>query len=172
VRRRATPTWSVPALAKQAAPIGAALLAMGSLAMAWSAAYASKAPPAAHAAHALNATDTAYLEYIQSRSSGSQVYEVGKAYGTIPGKMRVHLNTENYSGSFTIETHAGNINGHGSATPNEQEGSNYVSFRGSLVVKGGTGRYAHAHGTAKLYGTFEHKKTYALVIQTTGRLSY
>jgi hypothetical protein len=122
----------------------------------------------ARAARTLNATDTAHLHYIHS--SGSQLYEEGAASGTLPGSMRAHCNVGPVlTASFTIYTHGGTITGSGSATPH---GSGvYESFSGSVLVTGGTGLYAHAHGRAGLYGTFD-RKTYALVLQTTGRLSY
>ncbi len=122
----------------------------------------------AHAARTLNATDTAHLHYISH--SGSLLYEEGAASGTLPGSMRAHCNIgPTVTASFTIYTHGGTLNGHGTATPH---GSGiYESFAGSLLVTGGTGRYAHAHGHAGLYGLF-NRRTYALTVQTTGRLSY
>jgi hypothetical protein len=124
--------------------------------------------PAAHAAHTLNGTDTAHLHYI--RSSGSLLYEEGSARGALPGTMRADLNVgPTFTGSFTIYTRYGSIKGHGTATPHGS--GRYESFGGTLVVTGGTGRYAHASGRAGLYGTFD-RRTYALVVQTTGKLSY
>jgi hypothetical protein len=124
--------------------------------------------PRAHTARKLRASDTAHLHYISA--SGSILYEGGTASGTIPGSMRVHFNVgATFTGSFTIYTHGGTIKGHGSATPH---GSGiYESFAGSLVATGGTGRYAHAHGRAGLYGTF-NRNNYALLVQTTGTLLY
>jgi hypothetical protein len=122
----------------------------------------------AHAARSVTATDTAKLRYISA--SGSLLYEEGKASGTLPGSMRVHFNVgATLSGSFTIYTRGGTIKGHGEATPHGE--GVYESFAGSLVANGGTGRFAHAHGTAKLYGTF-NRNNYALLVQTTGTLSY
>jgi hypothetical protein len=122
----------------------------------------------ARAARALKAADTAHLRYVSA--SGSLLLEEGKASGTLPGSMRVHFNVgATLSGSFTIYTRGGSIKGHGAATPH---GSGvYESFAGSLTVTGGSGRYAHAHGHAGLYGTF-NRDTYALTVQTTGTLSY
>jgi hypothetical protein len=119
-------------------------------------------------ARSVKATDTGHLHYISA--SGSLLLEEGRASGTLPGSMRVHLNVGvTLSGNFTIYTRGGTIKGHGSATPH---GSGvYESFAGSLIATGGTGRYAHAHGHAGLYGTF-NRNTYALTIQTTGTLSY
>jgi hypothetical protein len=120
------------------------------------------------AAHALRATDTAHLRYISA--SGSLLVEQGRASGTLPGSMRVHFDVGPvFTGSFTIYAGGGSISGHGSATPH---GSGvYESFAGSLTVTGGSGRYAHAHGQAKLYGTFD-RNSYALLVQTVGTLHY
>ncbi len=124
--------------------------------------------PQAHMAGVAKVTDTAKLRYI--RHVGSQLLEEGAAQGTLPGSMRAHCNLgSTFTASFTIYTHDGAINGRGTATPH---GSGlYESFAGTLIVTGGTGRYTHAHGRAGLYGTFD-RRTYDLVVQTTGSLSY
>ncbi len=165
-----TSTWRLAA-ARTFAATGVIVLAISILAA--SAGTASPATAAqrsrsAYAARILNATDTAHLHYV--RSSGSLLFEEGAATGTLPGSMRAHVNIgPTTSGSFTIYTHGGTITGHGSAT---MRGSGrYESFAGTLVVTGGTGRYTHAHGRAGLNGTFD-RKTYALLVQTTGRLAY
>jgi hypothetical protein len=122
----------------------------------------------AHAAHALTATDTAHLHYV--KSSGSLLIDEGKATGTLPGSMRVHLDLgTTFTGTFTIYASGGSIEGHGSATPHGS--GTYESFSGTLTVTGGTGRYIHAHGRGGLYGTFD-RDNYALVIKTTGSLTY
>jgi hypothetical protein len=120
------------------------------------------------AARALKAADTAHLHYVSA--SGSLLYEEGGASGTLPGSMRVHFDVgSTFTGSFTIYTRGGTIKGRGTATPH---GSGvYESFAGSLVVSGGSGRYAHAHGRAGLYGTFD-RDTYSLLVQTSGTLLY
>jgi hypothetical protein len=159
---------------------GAALLGMpagGALAASGPAgARAAAGPPPgdraartrASAARAMNATDTAHLRYVSA--SGSLLLEEGRASGTLPGSMRVHFDVgATFSGSFTIHTSAGSITGHGAAVPH---GSGvYESFSGSLTVTGGSGRYAHARGRARLYGTF-NRDTYALLVQTVGTLHY
>jgi hypothetical protein len=156
------------------APCSIALLSvLASAALLASASAAARASmsPAAHAAHALKATDTAHLYKVSV--SGSDLIEEGKATGTLPGKMRATVNIgATISGTFTIYVHGvGTITGHGVATPHGS--GRYESFKGSIVVTGGTGRYAHAHGETGLYGTFDREsEDYALVIQTTGTLSY
>jgi hypothetical protein len=131
-------------------------------------AYATQHAGRAHAAHVLKATDTAHLHYISS--SGSLLFDEGKATGTLPGTMRVHLDLgTTFTGTFTIYASGGSIEGHGSATPHGS--GTYESFSGTLTVTGGTGKYVHAHGHGGLYGTFD-RDDYALVIKTTGSLTY
>jgi hypothetical protein len=126
------------------------------------------AHPSARAAHALKASDTAHLRYLSA--SGSLLLEEGQTSGTLPGKMRAHVDVgSTFSGSFVTYTRYGTIVGHGTATPHGS--GTYESFSGKLVVTGGSGRYAHAHGTAGLYGTFD-RDNYAFVVQTTGTLLY
>jgi hypothetical protein len=153
------------------AAIATALLGGGALASPTTTAAGAagvRAAPRAHAANALKARDTAHLRYISA--SGSLLYETGSAAGTLPGSMRAHVNIgATIAGNFTIYTRGGAISGRGAATP---KGSGvYESFAGSLRVSGGTGRYRHAHGTARLYGTF-NRNSYALVVQTVGTLYY
>lgn len=127
-----------------------------------------EARPSARTARALRATDRANLHYI--KASGSILYEEGRATGTLPGRMKVHLTVEGVMrGSFTIYLRGGTINGHGEGVPH---GSGvYETFAGWLTVTGGSGRYRHAHGHARLYGSF-NRNSYALTVQTSGTLAY
>jgi hypothetical protein len=124
--------------------------------------------PTAHAARTLNAGDTGRLHLL--RASGSLLYEEGSASGGIPGRMKADMNIgATFTGSFTIYSSHGTIKGHGTATPHGS--GRFESFSGSLVITGGSGRYAHARGSAGLFGTFD-RKTYGFVVQTTGKLTY
>jgi hypothetical protein len=126
----------------------------------------SAASPAGAAV--LRAHDEAKLRYVGAL--GEEVYETGSARGTLPGGMRAHMVfAALFSGSFQIYTRGGRIDGHGSARPHGE--GTYQSFAGTLIVTGGTGRYRHAHGTARLYGVFD-RDNYALTIQTAGTLRY
>jgi tetraprenyl-beta-curcumene synthase len=131
-------------------------------------AYAGEPVGRARVAHVLKATDTARLHYVSA--SGSVLLDEGKATGTLPGSMRVHLDLgATFTGTFTIYAGGGSITGRGSATPHGS--GTYESFAGTLTVTGGSGRYVHAHGHGGLYGTFD-RDNYALVIKTTGSLIY
>lgn len=116
----------------------------------------------------LRAGDTARLRY--AGAVGEEVYETGNAKGTLPGVIHVHMIfASTFSGNFQIYTRGGRIDGHGRARPHGE--GTYQSFAGTLVVSGGTGRYRHAHGTARLYGVFD-RESYALTIQTAGTLRF
>ena len=156
-RRRAA---SLTARATALAAIAAALVPAPGLA----------SGPLARSSRTLNATDTAHLKYNPKYSEGATLIEEGSATGSLPGKMRARLKIEGaFSGTFVLATSGGTIKGHGLA---KASGSGrYESFRGSLVVTGGTGRFARAHGTAGLYGVFDRDK-YQVTVQTTGRISY
>ncbi|HWX87654.1 MAG TPA: hypothetical protein VNX67_05725 [Solirubrobacteraceae bacterium] len=124
----------------------------------------------AHAARMMHATDEAHLLYIRSRSAGSHLFEEGTAHGTLPGSVIAKCNLgATFVANVTISTRTGIIRGHGTATPHAS--GIYESFSGTLTITGGTGRYAHAHGHAGLYGVF-NRRTYNLIVQTTGSFSY
>jgi hypothetical protein len=145
-----------------------ALLTILALAGATAGAAPTQRPARAHAAATVKITDTADLHY--AGGSGSLLHESGAVSGTLPGSMKANcaigavLTT-----NFTIYAQGGTITGHGTAKPHGS--GTYESFAGTLVATGGTGRYAHAHGRAGLYGTFD-RKNYDLTVQTTGKLSY
>jgi hypothetical protein len=121
-------------------------------------------------AQAMDATDTAHLSYNARESEGATLVEEGVAKGKLPGSMKARLTIEGaFSGSFVLGTSGGTIKGRGSATPSGS--GRYESFRGSLVITGGTGRYAHAHGKAGLYGVYD-RNTHGFTVQTTGTISY
>jgi hypothetical protein len=138
-------------------------------------ALAALAPPAgairdarARAAHAVTGTETGHLHFI--RSSGSRVFEEGRASGPLPGHIKADLSVGGtFSGTVTIYARGGTVTGHGTANPHGS--GRYESFAGTLIVTRGTGRYEHAHGYGGFYGTFD-RKTYAVVVQTTGKYFY
>lgn len=165
--RRAT---GVAMLAAAALPLGAVALPLGAVAAArGSAGGASRGSrPAAHAARTLDGTDTADLHLVHQDESVLE--EEGSAKGALPGRMKASLTVGSvFHGTCTIYTSQGSITGHGTATPHGT--GRYQSFSGTLSVTGGTGLYRHIHGSTGLYGTFD-RRTFALVVQTKGRLSY
>lgn len=71
--------------------------------------------------------------------------------------------------TFTIQARSGTIYGSGRAVLHSS--SKYSSFAGTLSVSHGTGSYADARGTGKLYGVID-RRTSALTVQTIGTLRY
>jgi hypothetical protein len=127
-------------------------------------------PPArAMAARVLNVRDEGKLHFISS--SGSEILDEGPGVGSVPGKVRVHFvynGNPEVSASFTIYGHGGSISGKANARLSNPTSP---SFRGAFTVTGGSGRYAHIHGTGELFGVFT-RRGYALVVQTIGKLPY
>ena len=144
----------------------AALLAAGLLA-----GVPARAAPVAHRAHdarALSVNDTGHLHL--RKAYGSVLQEEGYASGTLPGRAQVRLVVgSSVSATFSIRTSRGTIYGRGKASLHSS--GRYASFGGTLSVSHGSGRYAHAHGSGKLYGVID-RKTDAATVQTIGRLSY
>lgn len=123
----------------------------------------------AQIARTISGADEAHLHLV--RQHEEVLSEEGAATGALPGHMRAELNVQPtaLSGRCTIYTSGGSITGEGHATPRGT--GRYQSFHGTLVIIKGTGRYKGIHGRAGLYGTFD-RRSYALVVQTTGTLSY
>ncbi len=145
-----------------------AIIAAAALPMGATIASAGANDPSAHAARTLNGTDTAHLHLVHQDEA--LLSEEGTVSGELPGRMRARLTIgSQLSGTCTIYTAHGSITGHGTATPHGT--GRFQSFHGTLVVTGGSGSYAHVHGRTQLSGTFD-RRTFALVVQTTGRLSY
>ena len=112
----------------------------------------------------------AHLHYVAAR--GSYLFEEGRASGALAGTVSARVRiTADIAGTFTFYARGGSVRGYGSAKLNES--GSYASFGGTLNVLGGTGRYAHARGSGRLYGVYNRRSPrLELTIQTTGDLSY
>jgi hypothetical protein len=129
------------------------------------------APIIAGAARTISVNDNGELK--RTHASGDIIDEAGKISGTLPGTATVRLNVgpETITASFTIEVHGGgSIVGAGRAKIGSD--NRYTSFAGTLSVTGGTGRYAHARGEGKLYGTIERVSDRLTVQTRKGTLHY
>jgi phage gpG-like protein len=127
--------------------------------------------PRAQTARTLSVRDEGKLRFLSS--SGSSLLDEGTVTGTIPGRARVSFTYDgspNVTARFTIYGRGGSISGVAKGRLNSPN-SLTPSFRGSLAITGGHGRYAHAHGNGELYGVF-YRRGYALTVQALGRLRY
>jgi hypothetical protein len=125
----------------------------------------------ARAARSLNVHDEGRLHF--TKASGSQLTDEGHATGTFPGWVtaRFTYNGEpTVSASFTIRANGGSISARGSGRLSSPV-SPAPSFRGHIDATGGSGRYAHVHGSGELFGVF-NRRSYGLIVQAIGKLSY
>jgi hypothetical protein len=123
---------------------------------------------AAQTARVVNGYDNASLHLVHS--SGSTLFEEGRASGALPGSMRAVIELGPVlRGSFTLYTRNGQVRGRGTATPHGT--GRYESFGGTVTIIGGTGRYAHAHGSDGLYGSLD-RRTLNVKVQTRGHFHY
>ncbi len=154
-------------------PLAALILGAVLLAAAGAAAASAHRParPAAHAASMLNVHDEGHLRFIHA--SGSQLLDEGHVSGTFPGWVKVRFvydGEPNVSAQFTISGSGGSISARGSARLSGPV-SVTPSFHGHMTITGGSGRYAHIHGSGELYGVF-NRRSYALTVQAYGKLPY
>jgi len=125
----------------------------------------------ATAARTLSVRDEGHLRF--SKSSGSQIIDEGTMTGTLHGSTRVHFTytgEPRVSARFTIYGSGWTMSGYASGWLNNPTSSN-PSFRGSLTLTGGSGRYRHARGSGEMFGVF-NRRSYGLIVQAIGNLHY
>lgn len=128
-------------------------------------------PGVAQAARTLSVHDEGHLRFVSG--AGSALLDEGAVSGTLPGRVRLHFN---YSGGSTVSAqltvsgHGWSIRGEGHVTLSNST-SPSPSFRGSLRITGGAGRFVHASGSGELFGVF-YRRSYGLTVQALGKLSY
>jgi hypothetical protein len=152
------------------------LLALGLIALASPLAAAGatlaalSAPPRGYAAKVIAVSDSGHLHLANPNSAGNTLIEEGKAIGTLPGSVRASLTigTSTVRVGFTIYLHGGTITGHGTASFNPGKGE-YASFGGSVSVSHGSGHYAHATGSGRMYGSI-NRTTDNANVQVIGQL--
>ena len=145
-------------------------LAAGGLSLAVLA-QASAQTPRARETRTLQVKDEGYLRLV--KSSGSVLFDEGAVHGTIPGKVKVRFvynGAPQVSSTLSIYGHGGTINARASGRLSSPTNPS-PSFSWTLTITGGSGRYAHASGTGKLYGVF-FRRSYAMIVQTRGSVRY
>jgi len=122
------------------------------------------------AARSIVFRETGHLHKISK--NGASFTEQGPASGTYKGTLTLYLITTSKGVTFRMSGNppGGTLTGHGSAAIESEGKIGKVS--GTAAFTGGSGRYAHAHGTGfKVGGTF-NRETYSLVVTLTGHLAY
>lgn len=124
-----------------------------------------------HSAATKQVRDGGHLRF--KSDAATAIVDEGHLSGTMPGTGRVRFvydGSPKVSARFVIRANGGAI--YGSAKCHMHDpASPAPSFRGALTITGGTGRYAHAHGSGELYGVY-YRHGYGLSVQAIGRLSY
>jgi hypothetical protein len=107
--------------------------------------------------------------HLARKSGGSAIVEEGSAGGTFDASLQAQITIKisQVTGTVLIDLKGGSISGDATATPHFS--GKYVSFKGSLTIKHGTGRYRGASGTAGFYGALNHAN-YTLSVQLIGNL--
>lgn len=147
---------------------------LSALAVCATVATAVPAPAQASSASARAALSSTYVKeqghlHFSSKSGGAAIAEQGSATGTFNATLDIDLTIKisRVTGSFVAYLKGGSISGSASATPHYS--GQWVSFKGSLTIKHGTGSYAGASGTASLYGSLNREQL-KLNVQVIGRL--
>jgi hypothetical protein len=161
-----------PTTALQRTPVRAVALACGALLVLCAGAPAATNTSdvsGAHVARSLRVVDTAHMHRVACKCD--DIAEEGQAKGSLPGSVRAYVNVgAPIVFRFTITVRGGGtLSGEGSGKPKGNPSE--PSFKGTMKVTSGSGRYRHAHGTGGFYGTI-NRSSYAAVMQTTGTLSY
>jgi hypothetical protein len=134
-------------------------------------AWASDRAAATRSTKVVSVRDEGRLHYIHS--SGNEIIDEGRASGTLPGSVRAYFTYDGeptVTARFEIYGPGWSISGHGTGRLSNAN-STSPSFRGSLTLSGGSGRYAHAHGSGEMFGVYD-RRSYGLTVQTIGSLHY
>jgi hypothetical protein len=122
------------------------------------------------ARRSISVRDSAHLHLV--RSSGNTRLSEGPASGTLPGTLRLQATVKGLAFTFgySIAVRGGTITGHGSAKLHIGGGP-YASFAGTGVADGGSGRYLHAEGSGRFYGS-ENRLSHSGSVQVVATMSY
>ena len=110
--------------------------------------------------------ETAHLR--PSSHSSVQLVEEGSGSGTFKAQVKITMVIKSIvTGVLVAQLPGGTIYGTASAAPHYS--GRWVTFKGTLKITKGTGRYAHASGTTGFYGSID-RFDYKLNVQVIGHL--
>lgn len=157
-------------MARRLCACTAILLSMIPATLAPDAARATSKSPGAGAARSMSINDKSTLHRV--KAIGNTLIEEGNAEGTLKGRVTISLDLEEVGSAtshFTLYLSGGDLFGYASGRATTPKGG-WESFGGKMSIDHGTGRYAHASGSGKLYGAL-NRHTYVLDVQVTGHAS-
>jgi hypothetical protein len=125
---------------------------------------------AAHEASTITLNETAHLHLTSHH--GFTLNEEGSVSGTITGTIYIHLNvvsTNRVTAEVNIYPRGSSITGSASAAYHPSGG--VASFDGTMSVKRGTGRYAHAYASGLTFTGTVQRSNDAVTVHVGGRMS-
>jgi hypothetical protein len=134
------------------------------------AAHATSKSLGAKAARSISINDKSTLHRV--KTIGNTLIEEGDAEGTLKGRVKISLDLEEVGSAtshFTLYLSGGDLLGHASGKATTPKGG-WESFGGKMWIDHGTGRYAHASGSGKMYGAL-NRHTFVVTVQVTGHAS-
>jgi hypothetical protein len=146
------------------------LLAAGTCAVALTVGAAGAAGSTATAARTISLNDTAHLH--RTSSHGFNLYESGQASGSLGGGLVLHLDvisTNRVTATLTVSPRGGSMTG--TASGNYRNNGSTASFAGTLNITGGTGSYAHAHGSGLSFSGTIQRSNDAVTVHVNGHIS-
>jgi hypothetical protein len=146
------------------------LLASGACALAFSLGAAGASGSTAAASRTISLNDTAHLHKTSSR--GLNLYESGQASGSLGGTLSLHLDvvsTNRVTAALTVSPRGGTMTG--SASGSFRNNGPTASFSGTLNITGGTGSYAHAHGSGLSFSGTVQRSNDAVTVHVSGHIS-
>lgn len=121
------------------------------------------------ASRTVNVTDSANMH--RTSEVGATIVEEGQATGALPGhvKAKFKIGTTVSATAVLSVGGGGTISIRGLGVLHSSGVS--ASFSGTMSATGGTGRYAHAHGSGGFYGVV-NRRSWTVKMQITGHLAY
>jgi hypothetical protein len=149
----------------------AGLLALVALSLAGACgACTSFAATPARAARTFTLNENGNLHLTSKR--GFTLNEHGSASGTVGGTIYVQLtiaSTNRVTARVSIYPSGGSISGY--ATADYHRGTTAASFSGTMSVTGGSGHYAHAHGSGLGFSGTIQRSNDAITVHVSGHAS-
>jgi len=147
----------------------AAALALASVALLQASAVADRLPPA-KSSRTISLQENGSLRLTSKHEF--TLNEHGRASGTIPGSIYVHLtitSTSRVSAEVNIYPPHGSVTGE--ATASYHRGSQTATFQGTIAIVRGSGTYAHAHGSGISFSGTIRRSDDAITVHLGGRVS-